>query len=132
MIRILGKAEIAEHWETIEPLLARVLDRFDYGSNASDLLLDFMNEERQLWSINDLDAIAVTQISKLPRFSVLDVPLMAGSGMKEWMDDLVQTLREHAREQGCKYMDGFGRKGWTKRLHRYGFKPYSYDVRLEV
>ena len=132
MIRLLTIPEMGKEWPRIAPHLERVLARFDYGSDENDIFADAIQGHRQIWAIGDFDAIAVTQINRLPKFSVLDVSLLAGKGMKEWLPDLVGILTQFAEVNGCKYMDGFGRKGWTKQLEKYGFKPYSYDVRMEI
>lgn len=131
MIRTIHGPDAAAYWGHAQPMLQRALDRFDYGSDSDDILMDIINGGRQLWLIGE-DAIAITSICTLPKFSVLDISLLAGDRIDLWLDDLVIAFRNYAGVMNCKYIDGFGRKGWTKKLEAYGFKPYSYDVRLEV
>ncbi|WP_373089291.1 hypothetical protein [Zhongshania sp.] len=132
MINLLSPDQVVTHWGSIEPLLQRVLSRFDYGSDAEHILIDVVNGRRQIWEIADFSAIAVTEVCNLPKFSVLDIPLVSGDNMETWLEPLLDQLTEYAKASGCRYIDGFGRKGWTRKLEKYGFKPYSYDVRLKV
>lgn len=132
MIKYLTVDGVLAEWGRIEPLLQRVLDRFDYGSDAEDILADVINGRRIMWSINDFEGLAVLEICQLPKFSVLDVPLLAGDNMANWLEPLIRQLTLYAKSSGCKYVDAFGRKGWTRQLEQFGFKPYSYDVRLTV
>lgn len=131
MIKLVTGPDAAAYWGHVEPMLQRALDRFDYGSDSDDILLDIINRGRELWLIGE-DAVAITSISTLPKFNVLDISLLAGDRINLWLDDLVIAFRNYAEATNCKYIDGFGRKGWTKKLEAYGFKPYSYDVRLEI
>lgn len=131
MIQLVSGVKAADYWHHVAPILQRALDRFDYGSDTDDILMDIINGGRELWLIGE-DAVAITSISRLPKFSVLDISLLAGDRIDLWLDDLVIAFTNYAEAAGCKYVDGFGRKGWTKKLEAYGFKPYSYDVRLEV
>lgn len=131
MIELVVGPQAAAHWGHVQPMLQRALDRFDYGSDSDDILMDIINGGRQLWLISE-DAIAITSVSVLPKFSVLDISLLAGDRIDLWLGDIVIAFNNYAEAIGCKYIDGFGRKGWTKKLEAYGFKPYSYDVRLEV
>lgn len=132
MIQIFNAEQAIANWDRIEPMLARVLARFDYGSDPDDILLDVIHGRRQFWAINDLEGLAVVEICQLPKFSVLDIPLLVGDNMGDWLKPLIDQLTQYAKASGCKYIDGFGRKGWTRKLEQYGFKPYSYDVRLKV
>jgi hypothetical protein len=131
MIQLVTGVNAADHWDRVAPILQRALDKFDYGSDSDDILSDIMRGGRELWLVGD-DAVAITSVSRLPKFAVLDISLLAGDRIDLWLNDLVIAFSNYAKTVGCKYIDGFGRRGWTKKLEAYGFKPYSYDVRLEV
>lgn len=128
---MLEPMEAAQNWDHYAPMLARVFERFDLGYSTDDVLLDVIKQRKQLWDLGG-EACAVVNVCKMPQFSVLEVPLLAGDNIDQWLPDLVENLKMVARDNGCKYVDGFGRKGWTRKLEQYGFKPYSYDVRLEI
>lgn len=132
MIKYLTVDGVLAEWGRIEPLLQRVLDRFDYGSDADDILADVINGRRMMWSINDLEGLAVLSVSRLPKFSTLDVDCLAGENMNEWLSPFINQLTEYAKVLDCKYVDASGRKGWIRQLKQFGFNETSYDVRLKV
>ena len=68
----------------------------------------------QLWNIHDWRGICVTQITDLPRWRLLSILYLAGDGMKEWLPDVIDTLREYAEKKKCKYAELIGRPGWGK------------------
>ncbi|TNF09397.1 MAG: hypothetical protein EP323_00415 [Gammaproteobacteria bacterium] len=118
-------------WPAVEKQVNRVLDRFDFGYNADHVYKRLMSQEMQLWLCNG-EAVAVTEIIMMPNFKVLAVPIVAGKGMKVWLPDLVGTLQQFGRQHDCKYMEGYGRKGWVKALAFGGFKEYSVNTRCEL
>lgn len=132
MIRLVPSQDLPKVWPQAVPQIERILERFDYGSSTDDILINLMTGTRQLWEVNGGEGYAITRINNLPQFSVLDVSLLAGHNMGDWLEPLIDQLHMYAKALGCKYMDGFGRKGWTRKLEKYGFRPYSYDVRLEI
>lgn len=132
MIKYLTADEVITSWPKIEPLLQRVLDRFDYGSDPDDILVDVINGRRMVWSINDFEGVAVLSVTNLPNFSTLDVDCLAGDNMNEWLTPFINQLTKYAKVLGCKYVDSSGRKGWIKQLKQFGFKETSYDVRYTV
>lgn len=132
MIKAMTVQEVADNWPRVKELIDRVLERFDFGSDDADILRQLAIGEREIWSINDLDGIVVVQICNLPEFSVLDIPVVSGDNMDNWLPDLIDQLIRYAKAVGCKYIDQSGRLGWTKVLKPYGFKVVSYEMRLEV
>lgn len=118
-------------WPAVEKQVNRVLDSFDFGYGADYVHGKLKEKEMQLWICNG-DAVAVTEILIMPNFKILAVPLVAGEGMSDWLPDLVETLKEFGREHDCKYMEGYGRKGWVKALAFGGFKEYSVNTRCEL
>lgn len=131
MIAGVHSDDIERLWPAVCPLVQRVLDRYDFGFDADYIKAKLLNRDMQLWVCAG-DAIAITEIIVLPQFKVLGVPVIAGEGLKDWLPDLVETLKAFGKDHGCKYMDGYGRKGWLKALDKYGFKPYSISTRCEL
>lgn len=63
---------------------------------------------------DELRAVAVTQIIPYPRKRVLDVPFIAGTGLREWQGPLLGALEDHARATGCACLAGYDRRGWAR------------------
>lgn len=131
MIKGINHDQIDAIWPVVERQVNRVLNRFDFGYQADYVYQRLKAREMQLWLCNG-DAVAITEIILMPDFKVLAVPIVAGSGMKAWIRDLVATLKDFGRQHDCKYMEGYGRKGWVKELAFGGFKEYSVNTRCEL
>jgi hypothetical protein len=89
------------------------------------------DREMQLWMCGD-EAIAVTEIMVMPDFKILAVPIIAGSNVAKWMPEFSDTMKEFGRIHDCKYIEGYGRKGWIKTMKEFGFKEYSITIRCEL
>ncbi len=131
MIKMIDPAELYLVWDIAKEEIKRPLGLFDYGSDLDDIRDDIMTGHRQLWQIGD-DAWAITSLSNTNQFRTLDIQLLAGSNMDQWLESFFERMQEFGKEWNCKYMDGFGRKGWARKLEQFGFKPYSYDVRCKI
>lgn len=130
MIEGIYPIELIEVWDRAEPLLQRVLDQFDSGYTSEDVLTELQHERMQLWKIGDWDALMVTEIYNVPRWRALLIVWCVGDRMDEWLDPAFEMLERFARAHGCKYVEGRGRRGWTKALaHRGWFKEGMTVVR---
>lgn len=123
---------VEQLWEFVSPQIERVLKRFDMGYSPEHVLARLKNRDMQLWICGNLEAMCITEIMVLPHFKILAIQLTAGSGMSKWLPDLAQTLHDFAQHHQCKYLEGYGRKGWQKALAPFGYKPYSVITRCEL
>ena len=130
MIRGVFANEAFARWDEIAPVLQRVFDRFDIGITTDNLLQDILTRDMQLWDCGS--GYAITQIVIKPNFKVLTIPYIAGDGMDEWLGELFETVKAFGQSNGCKYLEGYGRKGWQRRLESFGFAPYAITVRCEI
>jgi hypothetical protein len=112
--------EIARRWAEIEPLLRRATDR-TIGYEPIDVLQRVLTSRMGLWLITSHDfpmAVAVTEIVEYPRVRTLQVPFIAGRGLRHWHKQLLTCLDNQAHLAGCTMILGFDRKGWS----RFGFE----------
>ena len=73
-------------------------------------------------------AALVTQIIKYPQRQVLDVYLVGGTRMNEWVDKVWLALKAYGAEKNCEAVRGFGRKGWIRRIK----EPIDYSVTWSI
>ena len=52
--------------------------------------------------------------------------------MSEWIDLVVETLTNYAKDQECSMMAGYGRKAWSKVLAKYGWEQDYIAYRMEL
>jgi hypothetical protein len=98
-------------------------------------LLDLIRRaDAQLWVVWDDEreeyaAACMTQITydkhinPTRRSLALDIPLIGGRDMKEWLVPLWTTLKLWGLSHGCSFALGYGRKGWERAL---GFEFYGH------
>jgi hypothetical protein len=119
--------EIARCWPIIEPILKRATDRAK-AYEPIDILHLVMMGRMALILVREggrIIAVAVTEVRQLPRCRVLEVPFVAGTGLKRWHEQLLEVIDAQAETAGCSDIMGFLRKGWVK----FGFELDGVIVR---
>ncbi len=108
-------------WDELEPLIMLPLERTGAIADflASDILAGIKAGTMQCWAVRDdskIIAAIVTHAITTPQRKILNVWLVGGSRMNEWVDKVWLSLKEYGRDTGCTAARGFGRKGWIRRL----------------
>lgn len=119
--------EIARCWPIIEPILRRATDRAK-AYEPIDILQLVMMGRMSLILVREggrIVATAVTEVRQLPRCRVLEVPFVAGTGLRRWHRQLLEVIDAQAETAGCSDIMGFLRRGWTK----FGFELDGVIVR---
>ncbi len=117
----LSGSEVDGVWDKIKHEVARTNEDV---FNDEDVKL-FINEGYYtLWLIlenttNNVIAVITTEFVEFPRDKVCRIVTVSGNRMKEWVTETLSVLEKWAKEQGCSYMDCYGRKGWKKILLEY-------------
>lgn len=112
--------EIARCWAIIEPILKRATDRIR-GYETIDILQLVMAGQMSMFTVREggrLVAVAVTNVRQFPRCRQLEVPFIAGTGLKRWWCQLLNALDAQAEALHCHDIAGWDRKGWA----RFGFE----------
>ena len=112
MIQVPPK-EIREAWPLIDKKVERLCERSDNGFNSASVKHMCENGLAALWLFDG--GFCVVRVITLPRFRVLDIFLLGGSGMERWIEMLHKALKVAAADHQCKYIQESGRKGWLKR-----------------
>jgi hypothetical protein len=112
--------ELARCWPILEPMLKRATDRVR-GYEPIDLLQLAIIGRMNMFVVRDhgrIVAAAVTEVRVFPRCRVLEVPFIAGTGLKRWWRPLLDALEAQAEALQCVDLCGWDRKGWA----RFGFE----------
>ena len=125
MIQGITSNFIEQAWEYVEDYISDAL-KHGIGEYTTDDIKQACQEQRmQLWIKWDDDEVKgafVTQLLNYPQLKVLLVLLLGGDEFKEWRDEVDEVLLRFGKEHDCKYVEFFGRKGWTKFLKDLGYK----------
>jgi len=107
---------LARLWHVIEPILKRATDR-TRGYLPIDVLQLVMLGRMTLFVVTEDDAtvaVAVTELRQFPRCRILEVPFIAGTGLKRWHRQLLDVIDAQAEALECVDIMGFDRKGWGR------------------
>jgi hypothetical protein len=105
--------KVADVWLAVEPLLKRVVLP-NTGHTLQSVMTALLLAKMQLWVIGSFKGVVVTEIQDRPAERVLFTLFIAGSDMREWLDDWCDLQDEYARHNGCAAVEFNGRKGWNK------------------
>ena len=116
-------SDVLSIWDDVWPIAKRAVDRFTIPNKFTEdeIRAHLCNKTMQLWVVEHdekIAAIAITSIitneDHFPDEKLLEVPFVAGHGMKHWLPDLYRTLKLYALSHGCNIMVGYGRLGWKR------------------
>ena len=111
---------VARRWPVLEPILRRCTDRVR-GFEPIDIFRLVMLGRMNLFLIREAGkpvAVVVTEVREFPRCRVLEVPFIAGTGLRRWWQQLLDVLDAHGEANGCVDLVGWDRKGWS----HFGFQ----------
>lgn len=126
--------QAADVWPSIWPTLKKAVDRApeEIRMTKDQLFTEWSEGKRQVWVIvhipkQELAAVVMTSVIDagkwFPDSLALEVPFVAGKGMKHWLEALHKLLNSYGQHMGAQYMVGYGRKGWERMVK---FKHIGY------
>jgi len=123
-------------WKDIERVLEKSVATVKDKSDMIDILDGVFDGTYALWVVIDEDnsivAAFTTRLIVYPARKALALDWVGGTRMKEWADQMIDTMRRYASELGCEHLEGYGRKGWGRFLAKYGFYPEYIAYRMEL
>jgi len=130
-------AEAVGHvWKDVERVLEKSVDTVKDKAEMIDILDGIYGGTYVLWVVideqEDVSAAFTTRLIVYPQRKALALDWVGGTRMKEWEDQLIETMRRYANELDCSHLEGYGRKGWGRALKKYGFYPEYIAYRMEL
>lgn len=93
--------------------------------SPQDVFQGLMNRTMKLWLAFDgseLRACCVTQLANYPRIRCLNVLVIAGVGVDDWLH-FSRDVEDYARVLDCEAIEAVGREGWKRVAAQFGYKP---------
>jgi hypothetical protein len=103
-------------WEKVKPHIERALEH-SYTHTLGDIAEGLISGAMQLWTYGDFDAAMVTDIDH-DRVRFCTIILLAGDGFDNYKHYL-DVIEQWAKDNGCKEIRVYGRKGWSRVLNDY-------------
>ena len=121
-------------WLDVYPFIDKAADYSDGKYSTGDVLYLLKKGDMQLWvAYNDqtICSACVTQVYDYPKARRLFVQFCGGFDIESWLFHL-KTLMQWGHDNNCKHVEIAGRKGWVKKLKRFGFKEIHNVVSCAI
>ena len=122
---------INEVWEDCEPYIEMGNGKSGDEMSVEDIYKRLSEARMQLWLVFDDDreiiSVLTTEIIEYPRKTMCRIVTLGGQDLDLWVEQLLETLEEWALENGCVAMETVCRKGFIKKLERFGYEN-AYTV----
>lgn len=134
-VSIVPTDKVLEWWPAVEYYLSRSAD-YTYGRyTADDILYSLIHEGRTLWIVFDDETLygaVVTSLSLYPTRKYVCIEFCGGVEFDSWHADILATLKQWGRDNGCVGLEAIGRAGWAKKLKADGHKPIWQMFELPI
>lgn len=124
---------IVQRWKEIESLIDLAMPYMHGELDSKDIRDLSLSDHIQLFLVMDGDhivSVAVTELIRYPQRIALRIILLAGSGYKQWDDQLDRILMAWALTCGADTMEANCRAGMSRVLLPYGYEN-SYVVMIK-
>jgi len=115
---------IMQQWEIIEKAISSALTCSTGESNSYHYLSKFSNNTYQCWAVinaeEEIINITVTKINHYDTHKSLHLLVTTSVGHNKWEEykEAHHAIEEYARTHGCKRIEMYGRKGWSRVLNK--------------
>ncbi len=103
-------------------------------TTSTDVLQGILSGKYQLWAIHrgdDVEAVVVVSVDVNNGITKLFVRLIAGSGMDDWIDLLIDNLQRFKEEVGAVCIETSCRPGLAKYLQKIGWSKKAVIMELK-
>jgi hypothetical protein len=121
-------AGIASLTETLVPHMHKLY-------TIDSLAESFKNGTMVPWVVvsdGEIVAFIATETFQCPLQKVMSVRFGAGNNIAHYIDLVIDTLEQHARDNGCSSVEISGRMGWLRALDKHGYEPAYVTLSKEI
>jgi len=120
-----------EVWEDCEPYIAMGNGKSRDEMSVTDIYERLSEARMQLWLVfnedKDIISVLTTEIIDYPRKTVCRIVTLGGKDLDIWVEDWLETIEAWALENDCVAIETVCRKGFIKKLERFGYEN-AYTV----
>ena len=123
-------------WPLVEEYLQRAVDHSNGEMSIEDVYMRMVKGSMLLVTISVksdiVAAIAIEQRDFPSGKRVMNLTLLGGSDLVDWMDQFSEIADKLAKDYKCEEIYIVGRQGWVRSLRRLGFEPVHTVVSRKV
>jgi hypothetical protein len=131
LVRLSAK-DAVYYWDAVTPLIIKGLERTDGEYSLKDYQDYIESQYWDLWiavnlNTKEIQGVAVTEIIEHPNFNELLMRMVIGKQFNKFLLETETQFQEFAKENNCKRLVLYGRKGWLRVLNKINWKE-GYTV----
>jgi hypothetical protein len=122
-------------WPHVVDWLKPAIDTAEGKTDTDQVAVECKTREAMLWVVVDGKEVIAGIVTRVYRYSGKKgyaLQFVGGKQMKRWIDLVLQTLEQVARENGCTHFEAYGRRAWQRWLERRNFKPKFIQYEMEI
>jgi hypothetical protein len=135
-VELMDIVRIEHYWPQIKEALQRVEPEHLRGITSSWLLGKALANEIQIWGVGDeerIDLLLLTSLNQeLSGEKVLRVVLLFGQLLDEHLFEGLKGVHCLAKHEGCARIEVHGRRGWERKLRKFGYTLTSVVLECPV
>lgn len=119
------------YWPHVESHIASAIADYGHSWSIKDVFDDLMSSQMQLWVVWSgklINGVICTHIYESGRGKTCAMPVVASSRMADVFGEALRVIEEFAKANGCKRLQGAGRKGWERALKPLGWTAITTQV----
>lgn len=116
---LLTPDQVMFYWPAIDRELETIRHVWELWWTKDSLRQGALDGWMNVWAIGGKESISLvlfTQIVHYPANKMLKVVLIAGNKLDEFYDITEAALEKFCIDNGCVYVEAYGRDGWGKRI----------------
>ena len=131
LVRLSAK-DAVYYWDAVTPLIIKGLKKTDGEYSLKDYQDYIESQYWDLWiavnlNTKEIQGVAVTEIIEHPNFNELLMRMVIGKQFNKFLLETETQFQEFAKENNCKRLVLYGRKGWLRVLNKINWKE-GYTV----
>jgi hypothetical protein len=131
LVRLSAK-DAVYYWDAVTPLIIKGLKRTDGEYSLKDYQDYIESQYWDLWiavnlNTKEIQGVAVTEIIEHPNFNELLMRMVIGKQFNKFLLETETQFQKFAKENNCKRLVLYGRKGWLRVLNKINWKE-GYTV----
>ena len=127
MIYIAGitSDRIDDVWDRCSKFIEMGINHSQCELSTMDYYDRLVNQEMQLWVVYDeekqIKCALTTEVIEYPRKKVCRIVSLGGRNLDEWVERWLDILERWAEENDCDSIETYCRKGFIKKLEKFGY-----------
>lgn len=128
-LRLIERPEIPDYWPMLEPYFSRIPEKIETDITPESILQRARERRLLLYSIEDKGRpIAAAATGFIEAEGIAFIEAVAGDRLSHWLPNILCQFEDCARRANASRIRVHGRKGWLRKLRRFGYQPVSDDT----